>query len=178
MTDDPNKDPEKTIMKIKYAVNMLESFIKDPSKGLPEEAFLFISRVTPLVNVDLLIKDEQNRTLMTWREDEYSDAGWHIPGGILRFKEIIADRVNTVAKGELGAEVNFDPVPLAINEVIHPARLTRGHFISLLFKCSLITQPDESLRYKGRHPKPNEWMWHDSCPDNIIVVHEMYRQFI
>lgn len=162
----------------KYSISTIESLIQDPSKGLPEDIFQFISRTTPLVNVDLLIKDKKNRTLLTWRNDDYSEPGWHIPGGIIRFKETIADRVAEVAKHELGTEVKFDSVPLAINEVIHPTRNTRGHFISLLFKCSLVTPPDESHHYKSGNPEPNEWMWHSTCPENIISVHEMYRGFI
>ena len=34
----------------------------DPTAGLPEDLFLFISRITPLVNVDLLIQDDAHRT--------------------------------------------------------------------------------------------------------------------
>lgn len=162
----------------KYAIITLESLIQDPTKSLPEDIFQFISRTTPLINVDLLIKDKQKRTLLTWRDDNYSGPGWHIPGGIIRFKETIAYRITEVAKHELGAEVKFDQVPLVINEVIHPERNTRGHFISLLFKCSFVTPPDESHHYKSGNPEPNEWMWHRTCPENIIPVHEMYRKFI
>lgn len=36
----------------------LEAAIGDPCQGLPEEVFLFVSRVTPMINVDLLIQDE------------------------------------------------------------------------------------------------------------------------
>jgi colanic acid biosynthesis protein WcaH len=101
-----------------------------------------------------------------------------VPGGIIRYKETIAERVKAVAKNELGAAVEFNPVPLAMNEVIHDTRRERGHFISLLYQCGLVTQPDESLRCKSNSPKPNEWMWHRSCPANMIYVHEMYREFI
>lgn len=165
-------------MNRRYDIKTLESLIQDPSIGLPEDIFQFISRTTPLVNADLLIKDEKKGTLLTWRDDEYSCHGWHIPGGIIRFKETIANRISEVAKRELGAEVTFDPVPLAINEVIHPTRDTRGHFISMLFECSLVTPPDEGHHYKSGNPEPNEWMWHNSCPENIISAHEMYRKFI
>ena len=37
-------------------VARLENSIPDPHQGLPEEVFLFLSRITPLVNVDLLIR--------------------------------------------------------------------------------------------------------------------------
>ena len=156
----------------------LESAIESPGTDLPEDIFLFISRITPLVNVDLLIKNDQNQTLLTWRDDGYYPPGWHVPGGIIRFKETIADRIQAVAKDELGAKVKCDKTPLAVNEVIHRERKNRGHFISLLYQCRLKTQPDENLKYKSNSPNPNEWMWHSTCPDNIIQVHEMYRKYI
>lgn len=164
---------------MKKIINQLELLIKDPSKGLPDEVFLFVSRVTPLINVDLLIKNEQNHTLLTWRDDGYYPSGWHIPGGIVRYKETIADRIKAVAAGELGAKVKFKLKPLALNEIIHPLRRNRGHGISLLHECTLIGSLDENLRYRKGIPKPGEWAWHEKCPNDLIPVHdEIYRKFI
>lgn len=160
------------------SIEILESFIRNPSEGLPGDIFLLISRITPLINVDLLIKNEVNQTLLTWRDDGYGPPGWHVPGGIIRYKETILERLKEVAKNELGAEVQFNFAPLAINEIIHPTRKIRGHFISLLYQCGLVTQPDENIRCKSDFPKINEWMWHRTCPANIISFHEIYRKFI
>lgn len=162
---------------VKEAVNIIESFIKEPSNGLPEDVFLFASRITPMVNVDLLIKNERNQTLLTWRDDRFY-MGWHVPGGIIRYKETFSERIRAVAKTELGAEVEFQMNPIAINEIIHRRRRERGHFISLLCQCSLITPPDEELRYHSGAAKSGQWMWHETCPENIIPVHEIYRQYI
>jgi colanic acid biosynthesis protein WcaH len=162
---------------IQETVAALEALIADPRGGLPEEIFLFTSRITPMINVDLLIKNESNHTLLTWRDDGYSPPGWHIPGGVIRFKETAAGRIKAVARAELGAEVTFRPEPLAIKEIIHPARATRGHFISMLFRCTMSSPPDESLRCSGI-PRQDQWMWHDGCPRDILDVHAMYREFI
>lgn len=167
-----------SLSEIKYAINAIDSLIVDPNKGLPEDIFLLATRITPMVNVDLLIKNEKNQTLLTWRDDRYSMPGWHVPGGIIRFKETMAERVLAVARTELGAEVEFVPVPLVINELIHPERKERGHFISILYKCRLSSIPDESLAFHGGVPRTGQWMWHEKCPDNIISVHEIYREYI
>ena len=156
-------------------IDLLESLIKNPSEGLPEDVFLFVSRITPIINVDLLIKNAENQTLLTWRDDAYYPPGWHIPGGIIRFKERISDRINAVAASELGAEVKFNEGPLAINEVIHPSRMVRGHFISLLYECTLMSPLDKNLEFEKGTPKPGECAWHSKCPNDIISVHEMYR---
>jgi len=165
-------------MEIKKVINLLESSIKNSSQGLPEDIFLFVSRITPMVNVDLLIKNEQNQTLLTWREDGYYPPSWHIPGGIIRYKEAISDRIKAVAKNELGARVKFKKEPLAINEVIIPKRKNRGHSISLLYECALTSPLDKNLKYEKGIPKPGQWAWHSKCPKNIISVHKMYRKFL
>ena len=165
-------------MKIKKAINSLEALIKDPSRGLPEDIFLFISKITPMINVDLLIKNKGDHTLLTWRDDGYCPPGWHIPGGIVRYKESTSDRIKAVAAGELGVCIRFKNHPLAINEVMHPSRAIRGHFISFLYKCTLIGRPNKKLRYEKGNPKPGEWTWHSKCPNNLISVHEIYRNFI
>lgn len=152
---------------------------KNPADGLSKELFLFVTTVTPMINVDLLIKNERDHTLLTWRDDGHYPPGWHIPGGIIRYKETIADRINAVALSELKATVNFKKDPVAMNEAIDQLRSVRGHFISLLYKCTLVSFLDDNLRYKEKGvPQAGEWMWHGECPDNILSVHEMYRKFM
>ena len=164
-------------MNIHEAIKFLDKQISNPSLGLPEEVFLFISQTTPIVNVDLLIKDENGQTLLSWRNDPFHGVGWHIPGGIIRFKEKLERRIQKVAEIEIGAPVEFDPDPIAINQLIAPKRNTRGHFISILYKCSL---PSKYIPgNKGLSNKDNGYlMWHDSCPENLIKVHEIYRKYI
>ena len=152
-------------------------FTTDPARGLPPDVFLEISRLTPIVNVDLLIKDSEGRTLLTWRDDEYYGAGWHIPGGIIRFQESAAARVHEVARIELGAKVEFDPYPIFFHETILPERTERGHFISLLYRCTLATPPDPSLAAGDGPPSLGQWRWPRGCPADILAVHRIYGRF-
>ena len=122
-------------------IAQLRTYIGDSRRGLPEEVFRLVSELTPLVNVDLLIKDSSGRTLLTWRDDEFYGPGWHIPGGILRFKERALDRLAKVAELELGAQISSNLVPLLITEIMHPSRDVRGHFISLLYECAITSGP-------------------------------------
>ena len=90
-------------------IKSLEKIIKNPQKELSENIFLFISRITPLINVDLFIKDKNKGILLTWRSrgEKYSE-GWHFPGGVIRFRETAAKRVLEVAKNELRAKILFN----------------------------------------------------------------------
>lgn len=143
--------------------------------GLPEQVFRLVSRLTPMVNVDLLIRDDPGRTLLTWRDDEFYGPGWHVPGGIVRFKETAAERIALVARRELGAEVSAEADPCRITEMMNPHRDVRGHFISLLYRCTLITPLDTSLKADGEILENGVWRWFDRCPDNLIPVHAIYR---
>jgi len=165
-------------LQVKEIIQLMESMIKDPSEGLPEDIFLFVSTITPMINVDLLIKNSENHTLLTWRGNGCYAAGWHVPGGIVRYKERINDRIRAVAASELGVQISFNKEPLAISEIIHPSRKIRGHFMSLLYECTLTSPINQGMRYHTGVPKPGEWAWHSKCPDNLIAVHEMYRCFI
>jgi colanic acid biosynthesis protein WcaH len=72
---------------LRCLISQLESFVTASQQGLPEPVFLLISRLTPLLGVDLLIQDALGHTLLTWRHDAHYGPGWHVPGGILRYKK-------------------------------------------------------------------------------------------
>ncbi len=164
-------------MNVNLSITTLESAIGDPHSGLPEEVFLFASRITPLVNVDLLIQDDAGRTLLTWRDDQFFGQGWHIPGGIIRYKETAAERIRACALQELGAEVSFEAAPALVLETIRPHR-SRGHFISLLYRCRLKTAPADQLRAADVHPPAaGAWRWHQRPPVDLLEVHAPYARF-
>ena len=159
------------------AVEIISSSVSDAHVGLPEDVFLLVSTITPLVNVDLLIRNEAGAVLLTWRDDRYSGPGWHVPGGIVRYKERLEDRIQAVAVSEVGATVTSNPAPLAVNEILISDRRERGHFISMLYECSLIGFPRANMRHVGGTPQSGHWQWFDHCPRDLIESHEIYRGF-
>lgn len=164
-------------MNINDAIDFLDKYAPDPTSGLPDEIFYYVSRTTPLINVDLLIKDERGRTLLGWRDDKYTGRGWHVLGGIIRFKETFETRIKKVAEIEVGAQIQFDPSPIAINEIISKEGEIRGHFISLLYKCSLpstFVPKNKNLM----ETDPGFLKWHDKCPTNLLKWHEIYRKYL
>ncbi len=166
-------------MELKEIIALLEEQIENPKQGLPEPVFLLLSRLTPMINVDLLVKNEAGKTLLTWRDDAYYPHGWHIPGGIIRFKETAASRIAAVAAGELKSAVEFDPEPIAVNEIIHDARNDRGHFISLLYNCRLTSALPGELEYRGTGtPAHGQYRWFAECPADLLEVHDIYRKYI
>lgn len=160
------------------AVDRVRSLVKDAKAGLPEEVFLLVSQLTPLINVDLLIKSTDGKTLLTWREDKYYGPAWHIPGGIIRFKESIESRIVKVARSELGCQVAALGQPIEVRSLMNPSRDIRGHFISLTFLCSLITAPDPDRAFTQGSPRNGQWAWHQGAPHALLKQHEPYRKLI
>lgn len=166
-------------MSVRSAIDELYACIPDPTQGLPEEVFRFASAIVPMINVDLLIHNKQGQTLLTWREDEFFPPGWHIPGGIIRYKETAHDRIRKVAASELGTGVHASEAPIAFNEIImEPPWRIRGHFISLLYRCELIGTPAAAEAADMASPRAGEWAWHSGCPNDLYKSQEVYRTFI
>ena len=158
-------------------VSQLESHVPRPQDGLPEPIFLFVSRLTPLLSVDLFIRDNVSRTLLTWRDDNSYGPGWHVPGGIVRYGESLTKRVQEVARLELGARVEFEATPLSIAESVRPDMRNRGHTISMLYRCRLVTPLNEELRFHQEAPAPGCWQWHSTCPENLIPEQRSYEPY-
>ncbi len=158
------------------ALYKLKEEIKNPKEGLPEDIFLFISSIIPMVNVDLLIQNEYGHTLLAWRDDIYCGAGWHIPGGMIRFQETMEQRIIKVSETEIGPIVEYDLNPIALNQVIEEEKSIRGHFISILYRCFLSSS--FVLDNKGKIPTDAGYLkWHKGCPDNLLKVQDIYREF-
>lgn len=157
--------PDQEILK---AIQQIETLVLNPEKGIPEALFLFVSRLTPLVNVDLLIRNEQEQILLTWRSDAIFGQGWHLPGGCVRIGESFADRIAAVAANELGSGVTFAPTPLAVYETVDSTRPARTHHVSLLFDCKLTGQPRGHWKHTDKLPEAGAWAWHSTCPDDFL----------
>jgi colanic acid biosynthesis protein WcaH len=163
---------------LKFHLNKALECINNAKDGLPLDAFYFVSQLTPLINVDLLIKNKNGQVLLTWRNDRFYGPAWHIPGGIIRFKENIEDRIEKVALTELDASVRFAPEPIHVRGLINSERDIRGHFISLLFLCELTSTLPQQRAYINGDPKSGEWAWHNGAPKDLLKVHEAFRKYI
>ena len=55
---------------LQSAFRRIREEVGDAKTGLGRDVFHFISSLTPVINVDLLIKNSRQETLLTWRADE------------------------------------------------------------------------------------------------------------
>ena len=141
---------------------------------LPQHLFDYISAITPLVNVELVLKDCSPSILLAWRDDGLYGPGWHLPGGVVRHKESVICRVKRVAESECGIVEYESCELLQINQIMNPNRDLRGHFISFVFGIKASSQFTQ---------KPSELV-DGTCkafkiiPPNLIQQHQRYHSLI
>ena len=146
--------------------------------GLGEELYLAISQLTPSICVELIIKSpDRESTLLTWRADKYYGPGWHVPGGVLRFKEKRHDRVSKVALSELRTPATTVKGPIGNHEVFNKKRNIRGHFISFIYDVEIENQPPSSLM-AGKNPHNGEWKWFKNAPENLIPNQTYIKDYL
>lgn len=159
------------------AVALLEQAELDKRNGLPERLFLCISSLIPIANVDLLIIDKAGRLLLSYRKDEFYGAGWHIPGGCLRFGETMLQRIHKTALLELSCDVEVRrEEPLAVRDVIRapvmksPLPDARGHNLAVLYLCGLSPEDEASVEAISG----GKLRWFERIPEDILPVCSVY----
>ena len=151
----------------------------DGTAGIGKTLFESISRLTPAVSVELIIKSQdQQSSLLTWRDDELYGPGWHVPGGVVRFKETLISRVDKVLKHEIGVSASKIEGPIGFHEIFNNKRDIRGHFVSFVFLVELIGAPPEEHRAKESTPKSGCWRWFAKSPHNLISNQKILAGYI
>ena len=161
---------------LESALGVVTDSISDPAAGLPEAVFRFVSGITPMVNVDLLILDPHQGVLLTWRPTGNYPAGWHLPGGIIRVRGSFENRGEQVGSNELGVGISECSGPIDINQMIHPEAKTRVHFVSLLYRVTISGVLDENNHSRDVEPLDGQWAWHKKWPPNLYGPQTVYRR--
>ena len=75
---------------------------------LAPEIFGVVVRHTPLVSIDLLVRDAQGRLLVGARRNPPARGTWFVPGGRIDKDERIAEAFTRLTKEELGSAFSLD----------------------------------------------------------------------
>ncbi len=167
-----NKLSFKFLKSLYFVVSKIVSFIyKDKSPKLPEIFFLIGTIFFPQMNVELIIRDENNNTVYIWRDDLFNNYGWHLPGGIIRPNETIINRVKKVIESETLLLNNVKEIigPISISEVINEDPGFRSHFISLVFLVLI-----ENKNLDNTNLSLSKASLSSSIPNPLIKNHRRY----
>lgn len=166
---------------LEATISRLRQIIKeqglDFTKGLPESLFVFATTLMPVINIDILASNEKGEVLLTWRDDKFYGQGWHIPGGCIRIRESVDDRVRITALTELGTKVNYKKEDMIVREYMEGSRpwlddeLERCHNISLLFPATV--PKDYVIDNKGKKEHDVGYIkWFNCIPEDLLDAHK------
>lgn len=71
---------------------------------LPDETFKSVIQHTPLISLDLIVRNEQGEVLLGKRVNAPAKGYWFVPGGRVRKNETLDDAFVRLVKEELGIE--------------------------------------------------------------------------
>jgi colanic acid biosynthesis protein WcaH len=74
----------------------------DTNMLLPDDDFARIIKAVPLVSIDLVLRDAQQRVLLGRRRNRPAQDWWFVPGGRIRKNEPIQAAFRRIAQAELG----------------------------------------------------------------------------
>lgn len=74
---------------------------------LPPDEFAQVVRLTPLVSIDLVVRNAAGEMLLGWRRNRPARDTWFVPGGRIGKDERIADAFARLAREELGADLRI-----------------------------------------------------------------------
>ncbi|MFK8018189.1 MAG: GDP-mannose mannosyl hydrolase [Pseudomonadales bacterium] len=77
-----------------------------------DDDFLQIIDATPLVAIDLILKNTEGLYFLAKRCNKPAQGYWFVPGGRVRKNELLADAMRRISIAELGTEVEFSEATL------------------------------------------------------------------
>ena len=75
---------------------------------LPPEHFRQVVELTPLVSIDLVVRDARSRMLLGWRRNRPAKDFWFVPGGRIGKNETLQAAFARITAAELGRVQPFD----------------------------------------------------------------------
>jgi colanic acid biosynthesis protein WcaH len=72
---------------------------------LPDQVFKTVIQSTPLISIDLVVRNEKNEVLLGKRLNAPAKDYWFVPGGRIQKDETLDDAFTRLIKEELGTEV-------------------------------------------------------------------------
>jgi colanic acid biosynthesis protein WcaH len=114
---------------------------------LNKDEFVQVVRNTPLVSIDVIIRDPDQCVLVGLRTNEPAKGKWFVPGGVVRKYERLADAFARIVKAEVGLEASIDDAKfVGVYEHLYDSNVfgEEGfgtHYVVLAYELNLDHQP-------------------------------------
>ena len=143
------------------------------------QRFLQIVDATPLVSIDLVIRNEKNEVLLGKRVNRPAQNFWFVPGGRIRKNERVREAFARIFEAELGVSLSFKEAGLiGVYDHIYEDNFAgengiNTHYVVLAYACQL-----KSARVLKPDAQHGELKWWDV--DGLVAsasVHENTKAY-
>ena len=129
--------------------------------NLDDKTFLEIVKSTPLVSIDLVMRNTAGEVLLGKRVNRPAKGDWFVPGGRIRKNEHIWDSISRISKAELGVSVTRGNLRfLGVFEHIYDDNFfeeeeVKTHYVVLAYECHL--EDDARIELDSQHSETKWW---------------------
>ena len=140
--------------------------------------FAEVVRLTPLISIDLILRNSNGDALLGVRNNEPAKGFYFVPGGRILKNERIADAFRRIILNETGVSADISQSTFkGVFEHIYDSNFANRsdfgtHYVVLAYQ---ITQPFDDVRLDSQH-SAFEW-WDDERIRTSRVVHENTRAY-
>lgn len=82
--------------------------------------------------------------------------------------------IHSIARGEIGAEVQLSSELVAVEQALEPERWEQRHFVAPVKPCRLLATTGPARGRMLVEPQRNPWAWHNGCPAGPIAAEVRY----
>jgi colanic acid biosynthesis protein WcaH len=149
-----------------------------PQRLLSASDFAEVVRLTPLISIDLILRNSNGDALLGVRNNEPAKGFYFVPGGRVLKNERIADAFRRIILNETGVSADISQSTFkGVFEHIYDSNFANRsdfgtHYVVLAYQ---ITQPFDDVRLDSQH-SAFEW-WDDERIRTSRVVHENTRAY-
>jgi colanic acid biosynthesis protein WcaH len=127
---------------------------------LDAETFLRIVNATPLVSIDLVIRNDRDQVLLGKRLNRPAQGFWFVPGGRIRKNEQVKDALKRISLAEVGVETG-EPHLIGVFDHIYDDNFAgqpgiNTHYVVIAFEHRFA--PDRELRPDSQHSDLRWWV--------------------
>lgn len=141
------------------------------SSFLSADIFSSIIRYTPLISIDLIVKDNRGSILLGERLNRPAKGFWFVPGGRIRKDERFEQAFDRLVKEELGLEFPFEKAQFIGPFEHHYTDNVFGesfstHYVALGFEINIEERPNQIPCVQHNNYK---WFSRNEILNNEIV---------
>ncbi len=128
---------------------------------MDHEKFLDLVATAPLVSIDLIVRNADDRVLLGKRTNRPAKGFWFVPGGSIRKNERITKAIERISKTELGHPLKLKEARfLGVFEHLYEdnfldAEDVGTHYVVLAYECRI--DPAAAIELDGQHSEARWW---------------------